>query len=79
MYAGRNIAIFIKVSYCIPLVPNANRFKAGSKIRLLIANDDRNKEIPALMEFRHGAIGLSSLNKILSSSRLLLPIVKDLE
>ncbi len=64
-----------KVQYRIPLVPNARRFKAGSKIRLLITSDDQNKEIPAFLEFRHGSVGISCLSKILSSSRLLLPVV----
>jgi len=68
-----------KVQYRIPLVPNARRFKAGSKIRLLLTNDDQNKEIPSPLEFRHASIGTSCLSKILSSSRLLLPVVTDLE
>jgi predicted acyl esterase len=68
-----------KVQYRIPLVPNARRFKAGSKIRLLISSDDQNKEIPALLEFRHASVGNSCLSKILSSSRLLLPVVSGLE
>jgi predicted acyl esterase len=68
-----------KVQYRIPLVPNARRFKAGSKIRLLITNDDQNKEIPALLAFRHASIGISCISKILSSSRLLLPVVTGLE
>lgn len=68
-----------KVQYRIPIVPNARRFKAGSQIRLIITNDDQNKEIPAPLEFRHGSIGLNALSKVLSSSRLLLPIINNLK
>jgi uncharacterized protein len=64
-----------KVTYRIPLVPNARRFKAGSKIRLYISNDDQSKDMPALLEFRHATIGISCMSKILSSSRLLLPVI----
>ena len=64
-----------KVTYRIPLVPNARRFKAGSKIRLYISNDDQSKDMPALLEFRHGTLGISCLSKILSSSRFLLPVI----
>jgi uncharacterized protein len=65
-----------KVAYRIPLVPNARRFKAGHKLRLYLTTDDQNKDVPALLEFRHASIGTSSLNTVFSSSRLLLPIAK---
>jgi predicted acyl esterase len=64
-----------KVNYRIPLVPNARRFKAGHKIRLYLTTDDQSDEKPALLLFRHASIGTNSLNTILSSSRLLLPIL----
>ncbi len=62
------------VSYRIPLVANARRFKAGHQIRLYITSDDQNPDTPALMTYRHASVGTSSLNTIMSSSRLLLPI-----
>jgi uncharacterized protein len=62
-----------KVSYRIPLVPNARRFKASHKIRLYLTSDDQNVDRPALLEFRHASIGTSSFNSVLPSSRLLLP------
>jgi predicted acyl esterase len=63
------------VRYRIPLVPNARRFKAGHQIRLYLTTDDQSDDKPALMMFRHASIGTSSLNTILSSSRLLLPVL----
>ena len=63
------------VRYRIPLVPNARRFKAGHKIRLYLTTDDQGEDKPALLMFRHASIGTSSLNMIVSSSRLLLPVL----
>jgi predicted acyl esterase len=55
------------------LVPNARRFKAGHRIRLVLASDDQDPSVPAIMNFRHASVGTSSLNTVRSSSRLLLP------
>jgi uncharacterized protein len=63
------------VRYRIPLVPNARRFKAGHKMRFYLTTDDQLETKPALLMFRHASIGTSSLNTILSSSRLLLPLL----
>jgi predicted acyl esterase len=65
-----------KVTYRIPLVPNARRFKIGHKIRLYLTTDDQNKDVPAPLEFRHASVGTSSFNMVFSSSRLLLPVAK---
>jgi predicted acyl esterase len=64
-----------KVSYRIPLVPNARRFRAGHKLRLYLTSDDQDADKPAPLEFRYASIGTSSINTIFSSSRLLLPIL----
>jgi predicted acyl esterase len=64
-----------KISYRIPLVPNARRIKAGNSLRLHLMTDDQNKEMPAMLEFRHASIGTSSFNTIFSSSQLLLPVL----
>jgi len=64
-----------KVHYQIPLVPNARRFKAGHRIQLHLMTDDQNKDAPAPLEFRHASVGTSSFNTVLSSSRLLLPVL----
>lgn len=66
-----------KVSYRIPLVANARRFKAGHRIRLVLCSDDQPKEVPAIMGFRHQPLGLPSKNTVFSSSRLLLPILSS--
>ena len=63
------------VRYRIPLVDNARRFKAGHCIRLVLTGDDQNPEAPAIMGFRHASVGTSCLSTIMSSSRLLLPIL----
>jgi putative CocE/NonD family hydrolase len=65
-----------KVTYHIPLVPNARRFKAGHKMRLYLTTDDQNKDVPAPLEFRHASVGTSSFNTVFSSSRLSLPVAK---
>lgn len=63
------------VHYRIPVVPTARRFKAGHRIRLYLTTDDQGDDKPAMLGFRHASIGTSSLNNVLSSSRLLLPVV----
>lgn len=63
------------VEYRIPLVPNARRFAAGHRIRLVLAGDDQDPTTPAIMGFRHASVGTSSLNTVRSASRLLLPIL----
>lgn len=65
------------VHYRIPLVANARRFKAGHRIQLLIASDDQDKSVPAVMRFRHASVGTSCISTIRSSSRLMLPILKE--
>ena len=66
------------VRYRIPLVANARRFLAGHSIRLLIASDDTQPDVPAIMSFRHATVGTSTLNTVASSSRLLLPVLRRL-
>jgi predicted acyl esterase len=62
-----------RVTYRIPIVPNARRFRAGHRLRLWLTTDDQNTATPAQFEFRHASIGTSSYNTVFSSSRLLLP------
>lgn len=61
------------VNYRIPLVPNARRFPAGHRVRLVVSSDDQDPSTPAIMNFRHASVGTSSLNTVRSASRLLLP------
>jgi uncharacterized protein len=65
-----------RITYRIPLVPNARRFRVGHRLRLSLTTDDQNKDMPAPLEFRHSSIGTSSFNTVFSSSRLLLPILQ---
>lgn len=62
------------VSYRVPLVANARRLCAGRRIRLVLTSDDQDTSTPAILGFRHASVGTSSLNRIASSSRLLIPI-----
>lgn len=64
-----------KITYRIPLVANARRFKTGHKLRFTLTSDDQPKEIPSSLGYRHANIGLCSLNTIYSSSKLLLPVL----
>jgi predicted acyl esterase len=64
------------VEYRIPLVPNARRFSAGHRIRLLLTSDDQRAEAPAIMEFRHAPVGTNSINTISADSQLLLPVLR---
>jgi len=41
----------------------------------MLTSDDQDPAIRAIMNFRHASVGTSSLNKIRSSSRLLLPVL----
>jgi uncharacterized protein len=63
------------VSYRIPMVPNARRFRTGHQLRLYLTTDDQDADKPAPLEFRHASVGTSSFNTIFSSSRLLLPVL----
>jgi hypothetical protein len=61
-------------SYRIPLVPNARRIETGHRLRLVLTSDDQRKDAPAMMGFRHGTVGTNTVNTILASSRLVLPV-----
>jgi len=63
------------ISYRLPLVPNARRFKAGHRVRLYLTGDDQDPAVPAQMSFRHAGVGTSTLNSIAATSRLLLPVI----
>lgn len=65
------------VRYRIPLVPNARRFRPGHRIRLVLASDDVDPSLPAVMRFRHAPLGEAAVNTVHSSSRLLLPVLAD--
>ena len=60
--------------YRVPLVANARRFDVGHRLRLVVASDDQDTDVPAIMGFRHARVGTSSLNTIHTASRLVLPV-----
>ena len=64
------------VTYRIPVVPNARRIQPGHTLRLSLTSCDQGKDAPTVLGFRHAPIGGGTLNTILSSSRLLLPILR---
>jgi predicted acyl esterase len=68
------VAIDEPTVYRVPLVANARRFDVGHSLRILVAGDDQDTSVPAIMGFRHASVGTSSLNTIYSTSRLLLPV-----
>jgi predicted acyl esterase len=59
----------------VPLVANARRFDVGHRLRVVVASDDQDAPVPAMMGFRHASVGTSSLNTIHSMSRLLAPVI----
>ncbi|MDA2891126.1 CocE/NonD family hydrolase [Mycolicibacterium sp. BiH015] len=63
------------VTYRIPLVPNARRFRTGHRVRLTLCSDDQQPGTPAIMNFRHAGVGTSTVNTVFSGSRLLLPVL----
>ena len=67
-----------RVTYRIPLVPNARLYAAGHRVRLLVTSDDQNPAIPAIMRFRHPPSGTRSVTTVFSNSHLLLPILPEL-
>lgn len=69
------VPIGVDVEYRIPLVPNARRFAEGHRIQLVLAGDDQDPDVPAIMNFRHSSVGTSTRNTVRSSSRLVLPVL----
>lgn len=63
-----------QVAYRIPIVGTGYRIAAGHRLRLTLCSDDQDPDHPAMMTFRHAGVGTSSLNRIASTSRLLLPV-----
>ena len=63
------VPIGVDVEYRIPLVPNARRFAEGHRIQLVLAGDDQDADVPAIMNFRHSSVGTSTRNTVRSSSR----------
>ena len=63
-----------QVSYRVPIIATGYRLAAGHRLRLALTSDDQDPAYPAMMTFRHASVGTSTLNRIASTSRLLLPV-----
>ena len=65
-----------QLTYRIPLVPNARRIKAGHRLAFTLGSSDRAPGgVPAPLGFQHLDIGEVSVNTVLASSTLLLPVL----
>jgi uncharacterized protein len=64
-----------RVTYRIPLVPNARRMAAGHRLRLVIASADETDKTPTVLGFTHVVVREASRNTIYSASRLWLPLM----
>ena len=56
----------------IAIVPTAQRFKPGQRLRLLLTSQD---EGIAMQGLSHVTVGLQARNSIFSDSRLMVPVV----
>jgi len=63
-----------QVSYRVPIIATGYRLAAGHRLRLALTSDGQDPAYPAMMTFRHASVGTSTLNRIASTSRLLLPV-----
>jgi predicted acyl esterase len=70
------VPVAVTTHYRVPLVPNAHRFASGHRIRLHLTSDDQGEDKPAALLFRHASIGTSSLNTVLSTSKLLVNVLR---
>jgi putative CocE/NonD family hydrolase len=64
-----------RVTYRIPVVPNARRLPAGHRLRLVIASADEDGKWPTVLGFTHVAVREASRNTVFSTSRLWLPVL----
>lgn len=71
----RPVPVGEKVTYRIPIVPNARRIAAGHSLRLVIASADETDKTPTVLGFTHVVVRDASRNTIHSGSRLWLPLV----
>ena len=76
--APRVVPVGERVSYRIPVVPNARRIAAGHRLRLVIASADETDKTPTVLGFTHVVVREASRNTIYSASRLWLPLLLPL-
>jgi hypothetical protein len=66
-------------TYSIPVVPNARHLRAGHALALVLTSSDSAKDAPTVLGFRHSPTGDSSVNTVLSSSRLVIPVLDSVQ
>jgi putative CocE/NonD family hydrolase len=71
----RAVPVGERISYRIPVVPNARRIAAGHRLRLMIASADETDKTPTVLGFTHVVVREASRNTIYSASRLWLPLL----
>ena len=71
----RAVPVGERVSYRIPVVPNARSIAAGHCLRLVIASADETDKTPTVLGFTHVVVREASRNTIYSASRLWLPVL----
>jgi uncharacterized protein len=71
----RVVPVGERVSYRIPVVPNARRIAAGHRLSLVIASADETDKTPTILGFTHVVVREASRNTIYSASRLWLPLL----
>lgn len=64
-----------QAAYRIPVVANARHLGRGHSLALVVTSSDERKDAPTVLGFRHAPVGGPSVNTILSSSRLTLPVL----
>lgn len=64
-------------SYRIPVVPNARHLPAGHALRLVLASSDEADKTPTILGFTHTPVREASLNSVMNTSRLWLPLLPD--
>jgi uncharacterized protein len=64
-----------RMTYRIPVVPNARRVPAGHRLRLVIASADEIDKTPTVLGFTHVVVREASRNTIYSASQLWLPLL----
>lgn len=62
-------------TYRIPIVPNARHLPRGHALRLVLASADETGKSPTILGFTHTVVREASLNTVLNSSRLWLPLL----
>jgi putative CocE/NonD family hydrolase len=69
------IPVAERVSYRVPITPNARRIAPGHRLQLVLGSSDEDHKELAMLGFTHTPVRQASLTTVFSSSRLLLPVL----